>query len=394
MISAAFSRSLMPIGSTVQPETKAHVELHAGAEGHCSVALRGRLDATSTADAWDQLEKQLAERGKVSSLEIDVSNLEYCDGSGMALLSYLNSGQMTPGARVTLRGLKPEFEKLFASFPVEEALSRTQPQEPKRHIAEDAGAGARAVWRDLREQIIFTGQVSKAFATALFRPKQMRWTEVKRVFEAAGANALPIVSLISLLVGLVIAFESASPLRQFGAQVFIANMIGLVMIRELGPIMTAILLAGRSGSSFAAEIGTMKVNEELNALETMGLDPVRFLVIQRITAGVLLMPVLTAYSMLAGVLGGVVVMRVMGFPLSIIYDQMAQSVQVRDIVFGEIKAVAFGLIVASIGCLRGLQTKKGPIAVGESTTRAVVSGILLIIITDAMFSVLYFVLFP
>ena len=135
------------------------------------------------------------------------------------------------------------------------------------------------------------------------------------VFEKAGVNALPIVSLISVLMGLVLAFEGAQTLEMFGAQIFIANGIGIVMIREFSPIFTAIIFAGRSGSAFAAEIGTMKVNEELNALETMGLDPIRFLVIQRVLAGTLLMPVLAAYSMVAGVFGGILVMFTMGFTL-------------------------------------------------------------------------------
>ena len=171
------------------------------------------------------------------------------------------------------------------------------------------------MFRDLRAQLIFVGAVVQGFAAALRRPRLMRWREVAVVFEKAGVNALPIVSLISLLMGLVIAFEAAQPLEMFGAQIFIANMIGLVMVREFSPIFTAIILAGRSGAAFAAEIGTMKVNEELDALETMGLDPIRFLVIQRIFAGTMLMPVLSAYSMVIGVFGGVLVMVTMGFPV-------------------------------------------------------------------------------
>jgi phospholipid/cholesterol/gamma-HCH transport system permease protein len=220
----------------------------------------------------------------------------------------------------------------------------------------------------------------------------MRWHEVMRIFESAGVNALPIISLISLLVGLIIAFESAQPLAQFGAQIFIANMIGLLMIRELGPLMTAIMLAGRSGSAFAAELGTMKVNEELNALETMGLDPIKFLVVQRIMAGILLTPLLTLYSMLMGVIGGVLVMLSLGFPLVLIYNQLVSSLEISDVVVGTVKGLVFGIIVAAIGCLRGLQTLKGPRAVGDSTTRAVVSSILLIIIADAVFTGLLFVL--
>ena len=169
-------------------------------------------------------------------------------------------------------------------------------------------------------------------------------------------------------------------------------MIGLMMVRELSPLMTAIMLAGRSGSAFAAELGTMKVNEELNALTTMGLDPIRFLVIQRIMAGLLLTPLLTLYSMLAGILGGVLVMLSLGFPLSLIYVQLVSSLTVNDVLLGVIKGAVFGVLVASVGCLRGLQTRQGPSAVGQSTTRAVVSSILLIILADAVFSVVTFVL--
>jgi phospholipid/cholesterol/gamma-HCH transport system permease protein len=220
----------------------------------------------------------------------------------------------------------------------------------------------------------------------------MRWGEVARVFTSAGINALPIVSLISMLVGLIIAFESAAPFRMFGAEIFIANMIGIVMARELGPLMTGIILAGRSGSAFAAELGTMKVNEELNALETMGLNPIRFLVAQRIFAGMLLTPLLCIYAIVVGIGGGVLVMLTMDFPLETIYHQMAQTLHYRDILIGTSKGIVFGALIAGVGCLRGLQTKKGPSAVGESTTRAVVSGILLVILADAVFAVVLYAL--
>ena len=220
----------------------------------------------------------------------------------------------------------------------------------------------------------------------------MRWREVAVVFEKAGVNALPIVSLISVLMGLVIAFEAAQPLEMFGAQIFIANMIGLVMIREFSPIFTAIIFAGRSGSAFAAEIGTMKVNEELNALETMGLNPMRFLVIQRVFAGTMLMPVLAAYSMVWGVLGGIIVMMLMGFPFAQIWNQLVGALGVWDVIVGISKSFVFGAIIAGLGCLRGMQTQEGPYTVGDSTTRAVVAGILMIILVDAVYSILTYVL--
>ena len=369
----------------VAGQYRLHQEAHS-----LRISLSGRLDAQTTADTWFGLEKHLAHRG-AGSIDVDASGVEYCDGSGLALLQFLGMGGMTPGATVSVHGLKPEFQKLFESFSAED-YKKFLPQPPaKAHLAEDVGMGVRTVLRDLREQIAFLGAVASGFVATLGHPRRMRWQEVLRVFELAGVNALPIVSLISLLVGLIIAFEAAQPLAQFGAQIFIANMIGLLMVRELGPMMTAIMLAGRSGSAFAAELGTMKVNEELNALETMGLDPVRFLVVQRITAGIFLAPLLTIYSMFMGVLGGVIVMLGLGFPLAVIYNQLVSGVTLHDIFVGSAKGIVFGIIVAAVGCLRGLQTKKGPSAVGESTTRAVVSSILLIILADAAFAVaLYF----
>jgi phospholipid/cholesterol/gamma-HCH transport system permease protein len=366
-------------------------EMRHEASGRVVLKLRGQWIAESAAGPWKRIESEL--RGSApAEIEIDATELEQCDGSGIALLHYLHAGFAIPGASVNLHGLRPEFEAAFRGFTAEDYKEfQTRPAE-RRHIASEVGKATMATVTDCREQIGFVGAAVRGLVTTLGKPRAMRWPEVWRVMELAGANAVPIVSLISLLVGLIIAFESAQPLARFGAQIFIADMIGLVMIRELGPLMTAILLAGRSSSAFAAEIGTMKVNEELNALETMGLDPIRFLVVQRIAAGFLLGPVLTLYSMLLGVAGGVIVMLGLGFSFSAIYSQLISSVGFGDILVGTLKGFAFGLIIAAIGCLRGLQTKKGPGAVGDSTTRAVVSSILLIILTDALFSVILYVL--
>jgi phospholipid/cholesterol/gamma-HCH transport system permease protein len=164
------------------------------------------------------------------------------------------------------------------------------------------------------------------------------------------------------------------------------------MSRELGPVMAAIMLAGRSGSAFAAELGTMKVNEELNALETMGLSPVQFLVIQRVLAGILLTPVLTIYAMYAGLLGGIPVLLGLGFPLRMVLQQIQTSLHFGDLAEGLSKSIVFGGIVAAVSCLRGIQTGEGPRAVGDSTTRSVVSSILLIILADAIFASITYVL--
>jgi phospholipid/cholesterol/gamma-HCH transport system permease protein len=224
----------------------------------------------------------------------------------------------------------------------------------------------------------------------LRHPRGLRWGDLWATFDQAGTCALGIVGMIAFLVGLIMAFQSSVPLRQFGVDIFVVNLVALAMLRELGPIMTAIVLAGRSGSAFAAEIGTMKVNEEVNALRTMGLDPVGFLVAPRLIAGILVTPLLTIFANLLGVAGGFVVMLAMGYPLAALWRQLVGAVTVDDLLAGLIKAFVFGALVAGIGCLRGLQTKAGASAVGVSTTRAVVSGIFLIVVVDAVFAVVFY----
>ena len=376
---------------TKQPEHP-QFDLKADDAGVGTLTLSGRLDARSTTGVWRDLEARLRQTS-VSVLAVDAAGVEYCDGAGLALLHFLSMGGMAaPGAKVTVQGLKPEFQALFQRFTVEDYQKNLPQPLAHRPFAQSVGEATCEAVKELKDEVAFIGEVAGGLVANLARPKAMRWGEVWRVFELAGINALPIISLISLLIGLIIAFEAAGPFAMFGAQIFIANMIGIIMARELAGLMTAIILAGRSGSAFAAELGTMKVNEELNALETFGLSPVRFLVVQRVLAGILLTPLLTIYSIVVSILGGVMVMMAMGFSLVTIYNQMAQTLGYTDILIGVGKGVIFGALIAGIGCLRGLQTKQGPSAVGESTTRSVVTGILLVIVADAVVAVLLYFL--
>jgi phospholipid/cholesterol/gamma-HCH transport system permease protein len=380
----------MKYAMTASLQDKLETDVHVEPDGFARVVLRGRLDSQTAATCWTNLEKGLR-TSRIKSLEVDARDLRFCDGAGLALLRYVDMGRMTPEASVSVLGLEAGLEKLFHGFTFDDYLAfRPASQSKSGSLPEEVGRTVAKLATDLREQVGFLGVIVGNLPPILLNRKKMRWPEVLRVFELAGANAVPIISLISLLVGLIIAFESAQPLAQFGAQIYVANMIGLVMVRELGPLLAAIILAGRSGSAFAAEIGTMKVNEELNALETLGLDPIRFLVVQRITAGIFLTPLLTFYATFMGVLGGALVTIGLGFPLSLIFHQLSSSVHLGDIALGATKGVVFGMIVSAVGCLRGLQTQQGPSAVGISTTRAVVTSILLIVIADALFSILFF----
>lgn len=251
---------------------------------------------------------------------------------------------------------------------------------------EGLGEVWRRAWRDLGEQVAFLGAVLRALAAAAVRPRLLRGGEVVALAHAAGVEALGIVGLVNFLIGLIIAFIGGQVLATFGAQVFVADAIGIIVVRELGPIMTAILVSGRTGSAFAAELGTMRVNEEVDALETMGLAPVPLLVLPRVLAGSLATPLLTLCGMVAGVAAGLLQMGFLGFPLAVSQARLVEALSAGDLALGVVKSVVFGFLVASVGCLRGLQAGRGPSAVGLAATRAVVSGIVLVIIVDALFA--------
>jgi phospholipid/cholesterol/gamma-HCH transport system permease protein len=207
--------------------------------------------------------------------------------------------------------------------------------------------------------------------------------------QKTGVDGLPIVALISFLMGLIMAFMSAVQLQQFGANIYVASLVSLSMVRELGPIITAIIVAGRSGSAFAAEIGTMKISEEVDALFTMGFEPTRFLVIPKIIASVTMLPILTLFSDLFAITGGLVVgVFMLDLTASAYVDQTIRSLELFDVFLGFIKSGVFGLLIAWVGCLRGFQVTGGAASVGQATTSAVVSSIFLIILSDSMFSVI------
>ncbi|HEY7216824.1 MAG TPA: MlaE family lipid ABC transporter permease subunit [Candidatus Binatia bacterium] len=359
-------------------------------DGVFKLTLAGRLDSNTTGGIWRQATTRVS-GAKAANVIVDASGIDYCDGAGIALFIHLRRLQNKTGGSLQIDGLRAEFADLLGDQSAGISVERAG-EDVRGGLAEEIGEATVEVWRDIQTLISFVGELAVGLAYAAIHPRSVRWRDALRVAEAAGVNALPIVALVSFLMGLIMAFQAAIPLRQFGAQIFIANLIGLSMLRELGPLMTAIILAGRSGSAFAAELGTMKVREEIDALRTMGLDPVRFLIVTRVVAAVCMMPLLTIFADLVGLMGGSVVMLSLGFPLITYFHQIQYAVSYGSLVGGLLKAFVFGILVAGIGCLRGLQTKSGATSVGESTTSAVVSGIILIAITDGIFSVVYYFL--
>ena len=360
-------------------------------DGTLTLTIHGRLDSQTTGTIWRETSQVIKETSP-NRIVLDASGIDYCDGSGVGFLLELRRQQTRRGAEVEIRGLASAFQDLLDLFDPREFEKVEREERKPINVAEEAGRATVRIWEDIRTLITFVGELAVDLLSALRRPTQVRWRDACLVAETAGANALPLIGLMSFLIGLIIAFQSAIPMRQFGAEIFVANLIGLIMLRELGPLITGIILAGRSGSAFAAELGTMKVNEEIDALTTMGVEPVRFLVVPRVIAAVVITPLLTVFANLFGLIGGGVVFLSLGFPLVTYVNQMLWTVDYGDLLGGLFKAFVFGILVAGVGCLRGLQTTTGAQAVGESTTRAVVSGIVLIIVTDGTFAVMYYYL--
>ncbi len=373
------------------PETPA-VSLEVASENGSGVRLifRGSLQASTIHQVWQEAIRHLEAGEAKASVQIDASAVRYCDVAGIGMLLDLELRQKKRGGTVVLVGLDSRFQRLWDQFADCSFAEVRLAKAACPSLPEATGGAIVNLARDVVVLCSFVGELTVAFGWGLWHPKRLRWRDVFLTAANAGANALPIVGLISFLIGLIIAFQSAIPLEQFGARSFVADLVAVSLVRELGPLMTAILLAGRSGAAFAAEIGTMKVNEEINALRTMGLQPVRFLVVARVIATVAIMPVLTIFSLIFGLIGGGIVYVSLGFTTILYGYQVVAAVDLSDFLGGLFKAAVFGLLVAAVGCFRGLQTEIGARAVGVSTTRAVVSGITLIVIADGVFSVVFY----
>ena len=325
-------------------------------------------------------------------LIIEADQVDYCDGAGAGMLLELARRQVLSHGGFDMVGLKEEIahfvEMLDPGIPPNKAPSGSS----WRAIAVDIGKATANMVGGIRDQVTFIGELTAALFAAARHPSRVRWKDALVLAETTGANALPIIGLIGFLMGLILAFQSAVPLKRFGAEIFVADLVSLALLRELAPLMTAIILAGRTGSAFAAELGTMKVNEELDALTTMGLDPMRFLVTTRVMATVIVTPLLAIFANVAGLIGAGLVVMSLGFPLTTYLQQIQQASSLGDILGGLIKASVFGLLIAGIGCLRGMQTGAGAQEVGTSATRAVVGGIFLIVVADGLFAILFYML--
>ena len=369
----------------------AHLEVHPVGADALRLVVQGRLDADSCAWLWKQARHRL-EKMQPKHLTVDAAGVDYCDGAGASLFFNLAEYQKRGQRGFELKGLAERIQHLLALFDPGEPPPPVVPKGTLHRGVEDVGKAVATLGSDMLVLVAFTGELTWGLVRALVHPRRVRWKDAFLVMERAGCDAVGVITAVSFLYGLILAFQAAIPLQKFGAMIFAVDLVSLVTTREMGPLITAILLAGRTGSAFAAELGTMKVNEELNALDTMALEPVPFLVVPRVVATVLMTPLLVILSNVTAIVGALLVMRSLGFTWVMLINQLQQAVSLGDLFGGLFKSLFFGVLIAAIGCLRGLETAMGAQAVGVSATRAVVSGIFLIILVDSVFSIVFYVL--
>ena len=365
-----------------------------GDGGTRTLVLSGRMDVYATDTLIARFGAVTATSG-LKNLTVDLAGVTYLDTGGVMALNVLQQKAAEAKVQVGLQGVTPQAQGMMDLIQIDEL--KPLPPKPKRApggLVAVIGKGTFTLIDDMVDVIAFVGTLFKALITVIRRPRSLRWKDTELYMEQVGVDGLPIVGLISFLLGLIMAFMSAIQLRSFGANIYVADLVALAMVRELGPIMTAVLVAGRSGSAFAAEIGTMIVREEVEALEVMGFDPPTFLALPRIVAMILMMPLLILFSDLLAIVGGLVIgvtyldLTVYGY-----VQQTMSALAVSDILLGAFKGAVFAFLIGSIGCQRGFTARGGAEAVGRVTTSAVVAGIFLIVVCDSIFAVVqYYVL--
>jgi phospholipid/cholesterol/gamma-HCH transport system permease protein len=357
-------------------------------DGAATIAIRGRVAVGNAQRLLDDITAQLPPHPR--EVRLDLSGVEYFDSGGGAVLIRLRQRLAEQGGALRITRSTPDIDGFLNLVDEEAVLQPLPPPPPQPPLLERLGDWGLAAFEGLRLLVMFTGEVVLGLAAALRAPRRVRWRDTWLYMQRSGHEALPIVSLISFLMGLITAFQAAVQLRQFGADIYVANLVGLSITRELGPLMTAIIASGRSGAAFAAEIGTMKVSEEVDALQAMGFDRTRFLVTPKVIALLVMLPCLTLFADLVGILGGLfVAMFSLEIPAVVYFRQMRAYMSMWDVGQGLVKAVVFAILIAAIGCLRGFQAQEGAESVGRVTTAAIVAGIFAIICADAVFTVLF-----
>ena len=340
-----------------------------------------------------QRELESMDLGGTANVALDASGIDAFDSAGAWLLNGYLVRLRSAGAVITIDGLRPAFAKLLG---VVEQVATELAEHPASHVdkshtaLERIGRSASATLEEVVALLSFVGESAIAFAGCVMHPTRFRWRPVLFNIRSAGFDALPIVGLLSFLLGIVVAYQGADQLRQYGANIFVADLVGLSMLREFAPLIAAIIIAGRSGSAYAAQIGTMAVTEEIDAMRTMGIAPLELLVLPKVIALVIALPLLTVFADVLGVFGGMIMASTqLGVSFGEFLDRLVKAVSITSYWVGIGKAPVFAAIISVVGCFQGFRTRGGADSVGTHTTRSVVQSIFLVIVADALLSVVF-----
>ncbi len=333
-----------------------------------------------------QIEKLLAKVPDDKKIIWDVSAVSAFDSAGILLfIEYLE--QYEKKTTVEVVGYNAKQKEMYDLL-ISHNLESISPH--KESFLENIGKNTLELYHDIKDFITFIGQLFVTMFHTLMHPKNIRFKEMVYHIHQSGFNALVIIGLTSFLVGMVIAYQGSVQLAKFGADIFIVDTVGISIVRELGPMITAIVIAGRSGSAYTAEIGAMKITEEIAAMRTMGFDPYNFLVLPRIFALMIALPLLIFFADIMGILGGMVAAQMqLNISMSQFTDRLYEVLEVKHYILGMIKGPVFAFLIAAVGCFRGFQVSDNTESIGLHTTASVVNSIFLVIAFDALFSVIY-----
>jgi phospholipid/cholesterol/gamma-HCH transport system permease protein len=365
------------------------LDLSQAANGLLRVQLAGTWRIADGLPSADSVQGALGRVSGSPRVTLDAGRVDGWDSALVTFVLQLVNVSKEAGASVDLAGLPDGLRRLIAlatAVPERKDAARTPRNVP---LVQAVGRWAIHFYAGSAQTLLFLGQVLIAFGRFLRGQASFRRSDFMLYAQEAGAQALPIVTIISLLLGLIMAFVGAIQLHQFGADIYTANLVIVAMSREMAAIMTAIVLAGRTGAAYAAQIGTMQVNEEVDALTTLGISPVEFLALPRMLALILMTPLLCVYSNLMGLIGGyAVAMGMLNVTGPSYLHQTLNAAHISDFAIGIVKSAVFGCIVAFAGCLKGVNCGRSAAAVGDAATAAVVAGILYIIVSDGIFAVI------
>jgi len=364
-------------------------------DGDCTlnVQLRGTWRLRGGLPSATLFEHELASARQVRGITFDARELTSWDSSVLTFLVEVSELCRQRGIPVDREGLPVGVQKLLALAEAVPERKGARREVTEASFLERLGTGTLGLAGSAKEMLAFLGDMTVTFL-ALFRLKaHYRTSDLFLLIQQCGAQALPIVTLISFLVGVILAFVGAVQLKQFGAQIYVADLVGIAMMREMGAMMTGIIMAGRTGAAFAAQLGTMKVTQEVDALTTAGFSPLEFLVLPRVMALILMMPLLCVYADFVGVIGGAFIgVGMLDLSWTTYFHETANAISLTDISGGIFKASVYGVLIALSGCLRGLQCGNSSSAVGDAATSAVVTGIVAIVMACGIFAVVFYIL--